>query len=909
MARTVELYIDGAWVDVTSAPGYVLADAPITITRGVDSQSNQPSPGSCSLTLYDRNRDGRWSNRVPTSTNWGKLGRNTPIRVSVDGDVRFVGEVPRWEPRWEVGDRKVRVPVEAAGVLRRLTQGGRRLQSPAYRAIMADANTVAYWPIEEQSGATSIMSPMAGVASAAYTGTVNFGGYTDAPSTPRMAAFGASGLIFATVPAYTATRWKVIGLFTFPDAGTLAADSALLRIYLTGSTLSFIDLLYGTGGDLKLRAYAGGAVVSTIAYVGFGVDGQHCLVDVDLAQNGANIDAVVFKIATGENGSLGSSSFAGQTLGTCGFVTVGQTNISGVSFGQLMVGTTFDFATNFVNPLSTGGRGVEGYAGEPAGRRAERLCDEEGVTFASVGNLDATELMGPQTADTLVANLEACARADQGRLYETRGELGLTYRTRVSLYNQYGPLVDYSAGHIAPSLEPSEDDTFIHNDVTVSRDDGSSARSVLDEATDLYHTLTTQAPPDGVGTYDRGAVTVSVETDDQLQPLADWLRHLGTWDELRYPSLTVELAAGVWDSNATLAADLAELDTGGQLRLDGLPAWLPPDQVALLVQGSVEVIGTHTRSITWNLIPGWPWEVWELDSGGSNLAVAVNSAATSLKIGSYSGPEWSTTAEPYHIIIDGEAMTVTAMTTDTPAFIAAGTVAHANNASVTPGLPAGITPDVGQLLLIWCAIRNSGTGTPNTPTGWTKLVDCSNAALFGKYYVTGDTAPAISFTGGVANADTSARMFAFSGLSYEIDGGKYSAAVAGAQTQLNSSAQNIAYPALTVRRNNCVVLFLGWKQDDWTSVATVGDAEIIDNATTTGDDQGIVADYDIQTTATDIAAGSFTVTGGASAISRAAVVAFRPLQTATVTRAVNGVSKSIAAGKLVHGWRMGVVAL
>src|SRR6185503_17975589 len=143
---------------------------------------------------------------------------------------------------------------------------------------------------------------------------------------------------------------------------------------------------------------------------------------------------------------------------------------------------------------------------------------------------------------------------------------------------------------------------------------------------------------------------------------------------------------------------------------------------------------------------------------GSTLVAAVNAAATSLKIATSSGPEWSTVDEPYHIIIDGEAMTVTAMTTDTPAFIAAGTVAHAVNASVSPGLPAGMTPDVGQVVIGLAAIRNSGTGTPNLPSGYSQIGASGNVLVFGKYYVTGDSAPTVSFTGGVANADTSARL-------------------------------------------------------------------------------------------------------------------------------------------------------
>ena len=96
-------------------------------------------------------------------------------------------------------------------------------------------------------------------------------------------------------------------------------------------------------------------------------------------------------------------------------------------------------------------------------------------------------------------------------------------------------------------------------------------------------------------------------------------------------------------------------------------------------------------------------------------------------------------------------------------------------------------------------------------------------------------------------------------------------------TVLNGSAQNIAYPAITLDEpDQCVVLIGGWKQDDWTSVATpAGFTEIDEPASTLGDDAGIVWDRQVQTTAADVAAGSFVVTGGSAAISRGFTVAFR----------------------------------
>lgn len=230
-------------------------------------------------------------------------------------------------------------------------------------------------------------------------------------------------------------------------------------------------------------------------------------------------------------------------------------------------------------------------------------------------------------------------------------------------------------------------------------------------------------------------------------------------------------------------------------------------------------------------------------------------------------------------------------------FVSVGTVAHANNASVTPGLPAGHA--TGDVLLMVAAIRNSGAGTPNTPSGWTKLLDMSNFCLFGKdRNPAGEVAPTVTFAGGVANADTTAQIAAFRGVQLTPVG-----TPAG---QLNGSAQDIAVPAIAslgVTLNGGLNIWAGWKQDDWTSVAIVsGGTELGEPSTVTGDDQGVVWDYRIlpkTTPFSNLSARTFTVTGGAAAISRAGTAVFQHSltnQTTSITPSLGGVAwiKSVA---------------
>lgn len=219
-------------------------------------------------------------------------------------------------------------------------------------------------------------------------------------------------------------------------------------------------------------------------------------------------------------------------------------------------------------------------------------------------------------------------------------------------------------------------------------------------------------------------------------------------------------------------------------------------------------------------------------------------------------------------------------------FVAAGTVDHDVNAFLTPGLPAGLT--LGDTMYLLAAIRNSGTGTPDTPSGWALLVDAGNMRLFSKTAGSSESSPTVSFTGGVAGADTSAQIAAFRGVS---------GATTAFASNLNASAQDIAVTSVDLPEpiSLAMVLHIGWKQDDWTSVAPVTDGtEIGEPDTTTGDDQGIVWNYRLITTSefSTVTARTFTVTGGAAAISRGGVAVFEPTdltQTNSITPALDGV--------------------
>lgn len=76
--RTVELFYDGVWNTLTEG---VRESSAVTITRSVSAEG-RGDPMAASLTLG--NRSGDHSPRDPNSSLYGKIGRNTPVRIAVD---------------------------------------------------------------------------------------------------------------------------------------------------------------------------------------------------------------------------------------------------------------------------------------------------------------------------------------------------------------------------------------------------------------------------------------------------------------------------------------------------------------------------------------------------------------------------------------------------------------------------------------------------------------------------------------------------------------------------------------------------------------------------------------------------------------------------------------------------------
>jgi len=579
---------------------------------------------------------------------------------------RFHGEVPAWPPRWadETGNL-IWTPIEAAGITRRLTTGEKALHSPIRRHLSALAPT-GYWPLEDGSGSTSAASAVAENPAAAVS-DVAFAFEDTLPGSVTCVQMATSvstvaGIVRRALPG-GATGFTYLWFFKLN--GLPGSKGRIMEIACTGTVARWVfsssatDFYYDGYDVDEVLVESGNAVhvVDPLEWVAmsFRTEDIGATVDVDFTWTQIGLpeeEALFYTVAGNYSGSTGPVKSFNASGG-------GLMRIAHI----LAADNTFDFVTwDFVNSAN-------GWTGEGAVERMARLCSEENVALGVDGRSGWSDdqAMGQQEAATLMDLLTECEQVDGGILFEPRDAFGLAYRPRSVLYEQTGPTLDYEQGHIAAPFEPVDDDREVRNDVTVSRPSGSSARRTVDEGP-----LSTLPPPDGVGTYTED-VTLNVYTDDQLPDQAGWLAHLGTWDEVRFPSVTVNLAASAYTSDPDLHADAAGLDIGDLVTVDGLPVWMPPDPVAELVRGTTETITEHQWAISYTATPGGPYthvgtlteDAGDLrgDFTGATLDDPMDTTDTSLPLAVETGHPLATTVSgdmPYDVLVGGERMTVTA---------------------------------------------------------------------------------------------------------------------------------------------------------------------------------------------------------------------------------------------------------
>lgn len=626
----VEIFVHSAWTDISS---YVRWAEGVKISRGRSDEASRLQPGRCTLVLD--NRDGRFSERFPTGPYFGQIGRNTPIRVWVaEGEIRryrFAGEVTGWPQRWDSTGTDTRVEISASGIMQRLQQPGIATRSTLYRGLtLLDREPIAYWSCEDTSGASQLASGLPGRVAMTFTGSPTLSSYSGFDASESLPLVKSS-IWRGQVREYTETdEAQVRFLLHIPDDGL--TDNAIIMRVRTSGTASIWHITYTTASSGGLHVVVGdqdGTTISTGSTL-TGYDGKDLRISLEMTQDGADLDYSLDIHEAGTSSSVGTgSTISSTTFGSISSVVVDhRQEVDDAAVGHISVHDAILSLDDLIDEMNA-------YDGETAGRRIQRLCEEEGVSLIPVGDLDDTEAMGVQAAGTLTGLIEECVDADLGILFEPTSIVGVGYRTRKDLYNQAVKVaLDYSAGELFDALKPDGDDKDIVNRQTVARDDGSSATVELASGA-----LSVQPPPNGVYPYpDRK--TVNVQTDDQLADEAGWRVRLGTEDVDRYPKVTVYLANSRIAADTGLVANVLGAELGDRVTIDNLVTQASVNTVEQLIQGSEETIRNPEHDVTFVCSPGGPYNV-AVTPGTSDTAEGFPDASLNVTINDGGDAAWA----------------------------------------------------------------------------------------------------------------------------------------------------------------------------------------------------------------------------------------------------------------------------
>lgn len=595
-----------------------------------------------------------------------------PLRAYVD-NVRvriplFSGRAAIASSEWGPSEAPVWLPIQANGELYQIRDSAAVLPS-APRQYLPTTNPVAYWPMES-GRSVDALPDVTGKATPlrAFTGTHPSGAVIGSPRwgsgdlapwlPPVVSRSGQQGMTVlwanVTMSSFAGT-WTVDRMFT---GGTQGADAAIdINPSYLGGALGWPQLAFWTTS--ATIAVSMNALPEVTASVPGLFDGQPHHVRWICTQAGGSVNWSVH--VDGTSVLSGTVAMTLAAISSIGLVASG--GASHVE-GHLGIWTT-------PPALATAVSAAFGWRGETAGRRAKRLCDQQGVDFFAHGDLDETSRMGPQQAASLADLLDECAVADGGQLYDSRAG-GVAYLPLAAIQNQASSLaLTYSTrGHVAPPLTPVEDDR-ITNDITVTRRYGLSTQ--LEQTTGPLAVATVGRRP--------MTVTATVEVDDQAKHLAGWMLRLGTWDQPRYTELAVDLLAlaGTGSAGYALALSAASLGPYDRVTVAGLPVWCGPGLADQLVAGARMTVDEIGWRLSLNCVPAGPYDVFQLEHPtlgrlhpeDATLAVGVDADDLALSVATPAGkPLWTTDPADFPMDLElllnadtpvGEVVTVSAI--------------------------------------------------------------------------------------------------------------------------------------------------------------------------------------------------------------------------------------------------------
>lgn len=567
MVHTVGLQalLGGVWTDIP-----LMATA-VTVTRGLDPYGTWPRPSSfrCEinndLLAYDPSR--------PTSLLYGIAGRNTRVRIRPNGNIYLYAEASTWTPERTIdhrpGEKRGRSTtlLAAEGLLRRIGTWSDPIRSPMYRTISGRATSVGHWPLEDPQGVLALSNSLAGGMLGQITSGVTLGAAESAQGAASSAQIAdGSRMAGRFAPASTTAGWQIAWSFRLTAIPATSTYVELIRWTTSNGYTWTVE----TNNNTYRFSVVDAAGTSLIAYgliFGAGREPNRWItMRVKVSVSGGIVTVEPAWYAQGDTVEIGgSTTFAGTAGALDSWAQEGNTTTAGgwVSHVYGVTGT----ADSLVG--ATAQRVFNGYTGEAAVDRFRRLMTEQGLT-RYINGTDTTMPMGPQRPGTLLDLLREIRDTDDCRIDDERFEVGLTLTPRRSLLNQTPALALTYPGDVY-GYDKEIGDLNTHNRVTVKNTSGGEVTVSLESGP-----MSVQPPPAGVG-LNPASVGVNLANERDLGDVAAWHLAKGTLESPLYRSVSVNLTA-----NPTLATAATGVREGNLITIT--------DREAVTTHGGVEVV-------------------------------------------------------------------------------------------------------------------------------------------------------------------------------------------------------------------------------------------------------------------------------------------------------------------------------
>lgn len=626
----------------------------ISYTRGVATDLDLEK-GDLTVRLHDPGDVLRPTN--PESVLYGIIGPYLPMLYRIDNVSRFAGEIERLTPgetpdHQASGGTTVRgnrwVEMKCTGPLGTVGRWRDVIASPLYTQINSISSVRGYWPGEDGSDATVMSSASAGVDPAAVSG-VTFGSADGPPGSNKLMVINSGGVVNGFFPTdISTTAWQVQWATNLTGADAterqafawrtsngywwvLQASTTTYRILIIDSTNTTIHTLNSTNGGVT----AGDDIIFRVK---------------------CTLSAGTWTVEVGWYSAGEGSPFFGFTTTFAG--TAGRPVRWKSGANTVMVGAYLGhvFATTGVADDLQGYamvQAINGYPGETTADRLTRILEGRGIPIEIVGDDGHATEMGAQRPGTVKQQMQEIARTEQGLIYESPDGRGLRFALRHSLYAQANtPALELTwPDDIAPGLQELSTTQELYNVVIAQDQSGTSV--VVTETEGRYGTAD---PPNGAGIIDKTVGVNMFDADNVRHAANSYLRFYQQVE--KFTDITVDL-----DANPGLRTAVEAADVGEFIRLSGRT---PDDQLLMIIK----VSGATSRkrhTVTFTTLPGDLFSIGTYDGdrrygvASCTLASGVTSSATSLTLSLADDESWSTTAEPYDLLIAGEVVRVTTM--------------------------------------------------------------------------------------------------------------------------------------------------------------------------------------------------------------------------------------------------------